>query len=268
MKRKIIFILLIVVFSSIELADKFYVFVDGLNMRSCPSVNCSVVKTLHFKDVVESVGKAEYTPSFDWIETEEGWVALQYIDYLPMKINGNLPVDFDMNYSEFPLPPEYEPDDLVEIPEEYCIKSGLKLRKEAKEALIQMLNAAKKDGFDIAVASAYRNWFYQRNLYLSAIKEHGPDQTAVAKPGRSEHQLGLAVDLARKDKECLLLKCFKDTPEYKWLVENSYKFGFIQPYLKYNILYMEEPWHFRYVGKEDAKEFYETYIKGNDALQY
>ncbi len=266
MKRKIFLTFLIVLLTFIATADKFYIFVDSLNMRTCPSVNCSVVKTLHFKDVVNSTGKAEYTPSFDWIEVEGGWVSLQYIDYLPMKVNGNLPIDFDMNYSDSPLPPEYEPNDLVEIPAEYCFKPELKLRKEAEEALVQMLNAAKKAGYEIIVVSAYRSWYYQRNLYLDAIIKYGPDQTAVAKPGRSEHQLGLAVDLARKDGKCLLLKCFKNTPEYRWLVNNSYKFGFVQPYFKYNILYMEEPWHFRYIGKEAANEFYETYIKSRENM--
>lgn len=261
MERKIFCMLLIVLIAFTAFADKFYVFVDSLNMRSCPSVNCSVVKTLHFKDVVYSMGRAEYTPSFDWIEVEDGWVALQYVDYFPMSINGNLPLDFDMNYSDSPLPPEYKPSDLVEIPLRYCLKPGLKLRQEAVESIVQMLEAAKKEGYEIVVVSAYRSWYYQRELYLAAIKKYGADQTAVAKPGRSEHQLGLAVDLARKDKKCLLLKCFKNTPEYKWLVNNSYKFGFIQPYFKYNILYMEEPWHFRYVGKEAAKDFYETYMK-------
>jgi len=264
--KPLLLVLTVFLVSLVAFADKFYIFVDRLNVRSCPSINCSVVKTLHFKDVVNSTGRAEYTPSFDWIEVGDGWVALQYVDYLPMKINGNLPIDFDINYSDSPLPPEYEPSDLVEIPVGYCLKSGLKLRKEAKEALIQMLNAAKRAGYEIVVVSAYRSWYYQRKLYIGAISEYGPDQTAVAKPGRSEHQLGLAVDLARKDKKCLLLKCFKHTPEYKWLVNNSYKFGFVQPYFKYNILYMEEPWHFRYIGKKAAKEFYETYVRNRENM--
>ena len=166
-----------------------------------------------------------------------------------------MPIDFDLNYSERPLPPHYRPSDLVELPREVTTKPGLMLRQEAAEALVKMLEAAQKAGYRLKVTSAFRSWEYQRKIYVAAIERYGPDQRYVAKPGRSEHQLGLAVDLVRADMKCALEKCFKDTPEYSWLIRNSWKFGFIQPYIKYNILYEEEPWHFRYVGKDAAKKY-------------
>jgi len=237
------------------LADEIWVFVDALNMRSCPSLRCRVVKVLSYGTVLQEMERAVYTDSYDWIEVMGGWVALQFVDYIPMEVVGDLPLDFDLNYSDLPLPPYYVPSDLVEIPEEFTTKKGLKLREKAVQALVQMLKAARKAGYNIKVASAFRSWGYQRKIYVYAIERYGPDQEEVAKPGRSEHQLGLAVDLVRADMRCALQKCFKDTPEYRWLINNSWKYGFIQPYIKYNILYVEEPWHFRYVGKEAAKEY-------------
>jgi hypothetical protein len=92
-----------------------------------------------------------------------------------------------------------------------------------------------------------------------------------ARPGQSEHQTGLALDLASQSGKCTLSTCFKDTDEGKWLNENAWKYGFILRYPegKEEITgYMFEPWHFRYVGKKEAKkiqdsgltieEYYET----------
>ncbi len=84
----------------------------------------------------------------------------------------------------------------------------------------------------------------------------------IAIPGTSEHQTGLALDIVSSSYQ-LLNKEQENTPEQKWLIENSYKYGFILRYPsdKTNITGIEyEPWHYRYVGKETAKEITERGI--------
>ncbi len=258
MKRLVAFVFLYL--SLFVFSQEVWVFVDALNVRACPSVKCYIKRVVHYGEVLQTSGRAVYTDSYDWVEIANGgWVAMQFVDVLPVEISGELPVDFDMNYHDRPLPPYYTPSDLVEIPKEWSVKEGLMLRKEAAQALENMLKDAEKAGFKIRVISAYRSWEYQRELYERAIERYGPDQQAVAKPGRSEHQLGLAVDLVRADMYCALEKCFSRTPEYRWLVNNCWKYGFIQPYVRHNILYVEEQWHFRYVGVEAAKSYMEEY---------
>ena len=242
------------------MAQQVWVFVDVLNVRACPSTSCRVIGTVKYGQVLQTSGRAVYTSSYDWIEIASGgWVAMQFVDLLPIEVSGELPVDFDMNFYDRPLPPYYVPSDLVDIPKDISVKDGLKIRKEALNALVRMLRDARKAGYNIKVVSAYRSWERQRELYERAIELYGPDQEEVAKPGRSEHQLGLAVDLVRADMKCALESCFGKTPEYRWLVKNCWKYGFIQPYVRHNVLYVEEQWHFRYVGVEAAKSYMEEY---------
>ena len=122
-----------------------------------------------------------------------------------------------------------------------------------------MNKAAVKAGIKLMLISAYRTASYQRQLYDGYVRSSGKEDadTFSARPGASEHQTGLAVDLGRPDGKCEIDKCFSDTPEGKWLAQHSFEYGFI---LRYHenaegiTGYMYEPWHFRYVGKELANE--------------
>jgi D-alanyl-D-alanine carboxypeptidase len=84
-----------------------------------------------------------------------------------------------------------------------------------------------------------------------------------ARPGYSEHQTGLAVDVEPTSRKCEVEACFGDTPEGKWVAANAHKFGFIIRYPK-NMQsvtgYIYEPWHIRYVGKELAGEMHKQNI--------
>ena len=156
----------------------------------------------------------------------------------------------------------YIPSDLVLIDKNdsiyaICIKSDVNL------ALNKMIKAAKDDGHVIKVSSGFRSYTTQKAILAQNIKDGNKNASiAVAKPGHSEHQLGVAVDLTSPSiNNESAAKKFETTKEAKWLKDNSYKYGFIQSYPedKEDITgYMYEAWHYRYVGIENAKEIYDS----------
>lgn len=136
--------------------------------------------------------------------------------------------------------------------------------------LQEMLNDARSEGLEPLICSSYRSYELQDRLFRNKVDfylsegyvSYNAEREAakwVAFPGTSEHQTGLAVDIVSIHYQ-LLDENQEDTPEQKWLMENSYKYGFILRYPtdKSHITGINyEPWHYRYVGKEVAKEIYE-----------
>lgn len=159
------------------------------------------------------------------------------------------------------LDANYEPKDLETINSKYNHSINGKLRKEAKNAFEKMCEAALKDNITIYNGSAYRSYNYQKNLYNKYVSIDGFTQaeTYSARAGYSEHQTGLALDILNKNNEFIS----QNDKEYTWLINNSYKFGFILRYPKGKELvtgYMYEEWHFRYIGTTSAKEVYDLNI--------
>ena len=147
------------------------------------------------------------------------------------------------------------------------------MRPEAAAALREMFVACKEEtGAQLLSVSGYRSFAKQDGIYSrklrSVKKDEAKAQEYVAPPGASEHQTGLAMDVGQRNKETLE-RSFADTEGGKWCRENCWRFGFI---LRYDEPWEEitgykyEPWHFRYVGREFAKEIhdagepYETWI--------
>lgn len=167
-----------------------------------------------------------------------------------------------------PLDPDYVPADLVDIElPTYGKEEGevLQLNAEAYEQLEKMFADAEEDGIHLMVGSAYRSFDYQWQTYYNWVDQLGASEAAKvsAKPGSSEHQTGLAVDLFSEDADpnCFLETCFEDSEAFTWLVENSYKYGFILRYPKDKTEetgFSYEPWHYRYVGVELATYLYEN----------
>jgi D-alanyl-D-alanine carboxypeptidase len=159
-------------------------------------------------------------------------------------------------------PASYEPNDLVtpDVPLRLDEDAEeMQLRKAAASALEQMFAAAKQEGLDLQISSAYRSYDYQKNLYNHYVDVQGQDvaDTQSARPGYSEHQTGLAVDVEPTSRECEVEECFGELPEGQWVAANAYKYGFIirYPQNMQNVTgYIYEPWHLRYVGKELAAE--------------
>lgn len=159
------------------------------------------------------------------------------------------------------LPEDYEPEDLIE-PNVSTTKK-LYVREVIHDDLMDMFKEAENQGIDLSISSGYRSYQYQNTLFNNYAARDGIDAASrySARPGQSEHQTGLALDIAAKSGVCTLSTCFKDTDEGKWLNENAWKFGFILRYPegKEEITgYMFEPWHFRYVGKKQAKKIVES----------
>lgn len=162
----------------------------------------------------------------------------------------------------------YVPSDLVEI--KYTCTQGKdyscstmdkqQLRKEAAIAYETFVEAAKKESIDIVSIASYRSYEYQNNLYSYYLGEHGREYADkyYARPGHSEHNTGLAVDISFNDHPFNEIEKYDG---YDWIIENMHKYGFILRYPedKTDITkYGYESWHLRYVGKEVASYLYEN----------
>lgn len=167
---------------------------------------------------------------------------------------------------EFYLPADYAPNDLVRpnvafsFGDEDVEKSYL--RREAAEALENMFAAAKEEGVILYAVSGYRSYDRQKAVLAAEINRVGKEKAeqAVAIPGTSEHQSGLAMDISSESEGYLLTENFGLQAEGIWLRENAHRFGFILRYPKEKediTQYQYEPWHFRYVGEDAAKIIYE-----------
>lgn len=153
----------------------------------------------------------------------------------------------------------YIPNNLEQVSSEYSSKS-LKLVNYAKEAFEEMARAAKAENYTIRAMSSYRNYAYQNNLYNNYAKRDGYEaaDTYSARPGYSEHQTGLAVDV---DNAKEYFTNFENTKEFTWMQNNAYKYGFILRFPKDKVTetgYQYESWHYRYVGKEIAKYIHDN----------
>lgn len=165
------------------------------------------------------------------------------------------------------LPDTYVPKDLVALTEVPTVLSNPEinqLRKIAYEALIDLFLAAKEEeSYELHARSGYRSYNTQVSLYSSYVKNHGQKaaDTFSAKPGQSEHQTGLSMDITCANMNFQLDDSFGETEEGKWVAENAHRFGFIirYPKGKEDITgYMYEPWHIRYLGIELATKVYES----------
>jgi len=117
-----------------------------------------------------------------------------------------------------------------------------------------MQKAANSVGFNIDIMSGYRDYHYQEKIYNRSLQEKGYANTfrSIAKPGCSEHQTGLAIDICfYRNGLCYIEHEIENTPELTWLKNNCVKYGFILRYPKDKediTGYNYEPWHYRYIG--------------------
>lgn len=155
------------------------------------------------------------------------------------------------------LSENYVPNNLIEIKSRFLnYAEDDNLESTASEALNRMFNSAMEDGISLVGVSGYRSYDMQRRLYDTRMIREGEAQTRsyTAEAGASEHQTGLAIDIL-SDEYSVLDEGFENTRAFKWLNENCYKYGFILRYLKGKediTGYNYEPWHFRYIGNEEA----------------
>lgn len=161
-----------------------------------------------------------------------------------------------------PLPGSWTPD-LV------TLSDGRKIDSRCYEAFEEMMDACKAAGYSPFLCSAYRTQETQQGLYDNKVQrlvDSGMSEEeakveaakAVAIPGTSEHQLGLAVDIVDANMQDLTDEQ-ENTATQKWLMANSWRYGFIHRYPNgrtdiTGIIY--EPWHYRYVGKDAAQDIF------------
>ena len=157
------------------------------------------------------------------------------------------------------------------LPKDYTIElkkveNGYQVDARIADAVLQMLNDARKEDLHPWICSAYRSSATQNKLFNKKIdfyqKQGNSEQEArekasqwIAIPGTSEHEAGLSLDIVSKSYQ-LLDKKQENTPEQKWLMEHCYEYGFVMRYPteKKEITKIDyEPWHYRYVGIENAK---------------
>ena len=150
---------------------------------------------------------------------------------------------------------DFVPNNLVEMTTPYS-KEGIYLVEEARDNFYKLVDKAKEEGLTIRAISAYRGYTYQKRLYDKYVEADGVNKadTYSARPGFSDHQTGLAIDV---DNTTSSFENFTNTKEYQWMLDNSYKYGFIlrYPSAKESITtYQFESWHYRYVGLKLAKK--------------
>lgn len=147
-----------------------------------------------------------------------------------------------------PVSPEHAPE----------VTKKFKLIPEASDAYARMVADAERAGLTIVWRVGYRSYATQADVLAASIETRGSREEArryAAEPGHSEHQLGLAVDVAAPDARG---DAFADTGEFAWLREHAHEYGFILRYPSgkediTGIAY--EPWHYRYVGAQHAAAF-------------
>lgn len=166
----------------------------------------------------------------------------------------------------------YQPMDLVKIPTYMLAREGNRyLRKEAFNQLEKMWEDAQAEGVRILIVSTFRSYETQKNIFSRNASIHGEVEANrfSARPGQSEHQLGTTVDFVSHREEALT-DSFARTPSGKWLMQNSYKYGFVMSYpeeKEYITGYVFEPWHYRYIGVEAAKEWKESELTLTEFLK-
>lgn len=153
----------------------------------------------------------------------------------------------------------YIPSALAPIDSAFAFQEGrtYEIHAQAKRYLEDLLEDAEKDGLRLLVASSYRSFDTQAALKSGYQVRYGSGaNTFSADQGYSEHQLGTAVDFTTREVGGTFAG-FDKTEEYRWLMDNAWKYGFILSYPKGNAYYQYEPWHWRFVGRELAERLHE-----------
>jgi len=177
------------------------------------------------------------------------------------------PEIFIMADKQHALGENFTPDDLVslsEYPDFVLSRKTLKLRKIVISDLLKMVHHAGNAGITLVISSTYRSYQYQKKVFAREVKLYGlkTAERESARPGTSQHQLGVAIDFGS------ITDAYAGTSAGKWLLKNAWKYGFSLSYPKgYEWLtgYRPEVWHYRYItplGTELQKRYF------NNVQQY
>jgi D-alanyl-D-alanine carboxypeptidase len=162
---------------------------------------------------------------------------------------------------QYSLSSSYVPDDLVWL--DLPSTRDTQMRSEAATALTELFNAAQSDGIELYCCSGYRSYETQSELYQWNVDTYGQTEADLvsAKPGTSEHQLGLAMDVTSESVGFDLLESFGETEEGQYIADHAHEYGFIIRYPQGKTAitgYSYEPWHLRYLGVDVATDIYNS----------
>lgn len=169
----------------------------------------------------------------------------------------------------YALPEGYVPNDLVAVEQYACVQGEdyscqtvdqIELRKEVYEYYLKFCQAAEKEGINIRAIAGYRSYDYQKGLWDYYASTNGEEyaDTYYARPGQSEHNSGLSVDITFNGYNFNEIENYDG---YQWILENMHKYGFILRYPEDKVdvtRYGYESWHIRYVGVDAATEIYKN----------
>jgi D-alanyl-D-alanine carboxypeptidase len=162
-----------------------------------------------------------------------------------------------------PLAPrDFAAGDIVDVPVPQA--NPAQLRRPASDAVVAMFAAfGEQTGLQMQSQSAYRGYDTQVRVYDGWVAQLGKDAADLtsARPGYSEHQTGLAIDVSALPAACTLDQCFASTPQGEWLAANAWSYGFVLRFPEGATAitgYEFEPWHYRFVGAELAARMHET----------
>lgn len=209
--------------------------------------------------IIEPEVSSNYKPD-ELVKTEEAQVVQQETEVKPVekpRITTEWPIIYSSEQAnsltvvvnkKHKLPSDYVPS-LISV-------AGGSMRPEAANELEKLLSAANSEGVPMSIISSYRSYNTQVSTYNKWVQQSGQAaaDTFSARPGHSEHQTGLAVDLGNGT--CNLEICFGDTPAGNWLASNAQNYGFIIRYpegKQAETGYQYEPWHIRFIGINEAK---------------
>lgn len=160
------------------------------------------------------------------------------------------------------LAEDYVPQDLVKVTVKKASSSTIEMRQKAAEALAEMFDDAKDAGYTLYAKSGYRSYRTQKTMYYNRLeRNNGVDDGYVTKPGASDHQTGLGIDVVNAQWRSKALNGdFAETNEARWLKDNCAYYGFVirYPKEKEDITKIAfEPWHLRYVGTNVSQYMWE-----------
>lgn len=159
------------------------------------------------------------------------------------------------------LPADYAPSDIQNIRTMYAY-DGHSIKEEVYDQFIKMWSSANKEGLSLIINSSYRTFEDQERIYAINSDDY------ASKPGFSEHQTGLALDIVTPGS---IGNDFENTEEFKWLKNNAHKYGFILRYPKekeHITGYSYESWHYRYLGIDLATKVYNSNLSYEEYYAY
>lgn len=248
-------------------------------LRHVEGENHYYILLVPYSPGIEKTHVLEFMDSDEYVTTREIVITPQ----APVAVSGwpspNYYLDADQLAAivdkEYRIPQDYIPTDLVNLTDVGVRVWFLptQLRKEAADQLVEMLKAVEKEGLEYLVTSAFRSYSDQVRVYNDLVKSNfgniaKTDQLS-ARPGYSEHQLGTTIDITSSENR-YQTEGFEFTKLSKWLNENAHNYGFVLSFpqeTSHETGFNYEPWHYRYIGVENAKLLKESGLSLNAWLK-